>query len=119
MKNFILSLVLMTLSVSVKAQDTLKYPETVVIRVYEAYSGMGANENDCFIITTTPDGGNEKKELELVNVGTKGTYQQQLHNQVKIKTEITRWNNQGFSVKGMTQVLFGVIAITTIVLEKS
>ncbi len=118
MKKIVLIFLFFHLANFTRAQDSLRSPETVIVRIFEGYSGVGADESDCFIITTTPEGNNERKELELVHIGTKGTYQQMLHNQTKIKTEITRWNNQGFSVKGSTQILIGVIAVTTIILEK-
>lgn len=101
------------------AQTNLVIPETVLIRVFEPVSNVSADESDAKIITITPDGEVISHALELVKIGKSGSIEVFARNQQKIKTEITKWNNAGFTVKGLSHVSIGIFTITTILLEKS
>ena len=101
------------------AQDQ-KYPETVIIKIFESLVNTGADDTDTKIVTITPDNGIETKRLLLVQFNRLDYIQNFTSNQLKIKTEIQIWRNTGFSVKtsNIIMVTAGLV-LTTYMLEKN
>jgi hypothetical protein len=102
-----------------KAQEE-KYPETVIIKTFESLSNTGADETDTKIITITPGGEVETKPLLLVNFVRPDYLTNYTSNQLKIKTEIQRWRNQGFNVKVYNTIFItSGLMLSTYILEKN
>ena len=121
MKKRILFCLLLTFpafSSILQAQEE-KYPETVMIRVFENFE-RGIRTADNKIITITPDNRLETKILKQVDLLLDDPDAELIENQIQIKIEIQRWRNAGFHVvstsTSITQVLN--LHITTIILEK-
>jgi hypothetical protein len=121
MKKRILFCLLLTFpafSSILQAQEE-KYPETVMIRVFESF-GTSIRTTDNRIFTITPDNRSETKILKRVNLLLEEPDAELIENQIQIKIEIQRWRNAGFHVVSTSTSITELLNlhITTIILEK-
>ncbi len=121
MKKRILFCLLLTFpafSSILQAQED-KYPETVLIRVFESLSS-GIRTEEHRIITITPDNRTEIKALKQVHILTENYDAELIENQIQIRIELQRWRNTGFHVVTTNTIYTEPLnlIITTIILEK-
>lgn len=108
-----------------KSQETSssqdKYPETVLIRLYEPMYYVIPGSSASKLVTILPDNSVETKELVSVNI--KKEFDPPIEpNLVKIRIELQAWHNKGFEVKSMSSTSAGengLLMITTIILTKN
>ena len=124
-KSIVILLFILFALQNLKSQDISaseeKYPETVLIRLYEPMYYVIPINFASKLITVLPDNTIETKELVSVNL--KKDFDPPIEtNLIKLRTELQAWQNKGFTVKSMTSATTansGFLLITTVILTKN
>lgn len=108
-------LMLSCLKMEAQAQDTAKYPQTVVIRTLESV-GIGKGIDSKMVIVNP---NNEIQTINLEHLNTLDILEGVEHNTKTLHLELQKWHNQGFEVKSSTVLTLSQLIITTVILQKN
>jgi hypothetical protein len=114
-----IALLFMTYCGKSQTQDTLKYAETVLIRLIESGSFGLTNNVDSKMIIVDNNNQTTIKPLKRVNYSFDSNEGIEENTQ-KLRQELQIWGNKGFHVKSMSSVApRDFFTLTTIVLQKN